>query len=91
MKKKYFLPFPLLIIPPVALAYILNLSTPGDCAIAGEPKDWIAFWGNYSGGIFSGLISFFIIYLTLEDNHKETNRILQHNHQENQPLIDANH
>lgn len=91
MNKKYFLLFPLLLLPPIALAYMLNWDTPGSCTIAGEPKDWIAFWGNYSGGIFSGLISFIIIYLTLEDNHKETNRILQHNHQENQTLIEANH
>ena len=90
MKKRYFCFFPLLVIPPVVLAYILNWTTPGSCSIAGEPKDWISFWGNYSGGIFSGLISFIIIYLTLNDNHKETTRILEHNHNENQGLIQAN-
>lgn len=90
MKKKYFLLFPFLLLPPFVLAYMLNWETPGSCAIAGEPKDWIAFWGNYSGGIFSGLVSFIIIYLTLNDNHKETTRILQHNQQQNQNLVEAN-
>lgn len=56
-----------LLLTAVVLAYIFNCETPCSCAIAGEPKDWIAFWGNYSGGIFSGFVSFIII-TTLQRN-----------------------
>lgn len=82
MKKEYLL-FLVLLLSPVILAYILHFPIIGGCEIAGTESDWVGFWGNYSGGILSGLISFYILSKTLKHNHNENRNTQKHNSDEN--------
>lgn len=77
MKKEYLL-FLVLLLPPVILAYMLHSPIIGGCEVAGTESDWVGFWGNYSGGILSGLVSFYILSKTLEHNHDENMNTQKH-------------
>ncbi|PGT81581.1 hypothetical protein [Bacillus sp. AFS040349] len=39
----------------------------------GEGDTWLAFWGNYSGGILSGVVAFMVARLTLAEDKKKHN------------------
>jgi len=56
---------------PIGVNSILATTNPLDNLIVGEGKDWISFYGSYSGGIITGLISFIILYKTINATRQE--------------------
>lgn len=78
-KARYILILIFLLMVPAIVNGLLLL--PAVCKVIGEPKDWISFWGSYAGALITGIISFVILYHTIESNRRENDR---------QRLIDYN-
>lgn len=72
MRKKIFIiiVFVILFIP-VCLNWIISTNTPWNISIAGNMKEWIGFYGSYTGGIVAATISFIILIKTLKHNRNE--------------------
>lgn len=72
-----------LLIILIVLPGIINLCYyfPAIDAIFLEPQKWTIFWGSYIGAIVSTLVTLFVLFKQLEQNHSENeyNRKLQIN------------
>lgn len=70
-----------LLIILIVLPGIINLCYyfPAIDAIFLEPQKWTTFWGSYIGAIVSTLVTLFVLFKQLEQNHSENeyNRKLQ--------------
>ena len=55
---------------PVAINFII-LSKVIGVSVAGTPDNWIGFWGSYAGGCITAIISFVILYRTIEYYREE--------------------
>lgn len=53
-------------------------------------SDWIGFYGSFGGGLFGAMIAIFGVYLTIENNRKETEIILKNDRAINKELIQEN-
>lgn len=56
----------ILIIVPLVIAFMLRFKF----IMTDASNGWIGFWGSYLGAIFGGLITLFVLYKTLKENHK---------------------
>ena len=54
---------------PIGVNFMM-LSTVEGVTIAGTTDNWIGFWGSYAGGCVTALISFVVLYRTI-DYYKE--------------------
>lgn len=54
---------------PIGVNFMM-LSTVEGTTVAGTTDNWIGFWGNYAGGCVTALISFVVLYRTI-DYYKE--------------------
>lgn len=77
----------LLIVPAVINVLMLRFSCIGGTC---EVKDWIPFWGSYLGAIVTGIISFIILFRTIEANKKTTEKTIAANLQSTKDTIEAN-
>lgn len=67
IKKYRWILLILLIVFPFLLNFIVICYTPFDLPVAGEPKDWILFWGTYISSIASlGMI--ILTYIIIKQN-----------------------
>lgn len=71
MRKNIFIIVFVILFIPVCLNWIISTNTPWNISIAGNMKDWIGFYGSYSGGILAATISFIILIKTLKHNRNE--------------------
>lgn len=55
-----------------------------------EVKDWIPFWGSYLGAIITGIISFVILFRTIEANKKTTEETIAANLKSTKETIESN-
>ncbi|WP_404323711.1 hypothetical protein LG298_07440 [Cytobacillus firmus] len=71
-KWKYFW---LVLAAVLLVPFILNMTIFqfGTSWTFGEGDTWLAFWGNYSGGILSGIVAFMVARLTLAEDKKKHN------------------
>lgn len=53
------------LLAPVCINYLMAISFPG-VKVHGDQSDWIAFFGNYSGGIIGGIITLIGLRITLQ-------------------------
>lgn len=76
----------------VLFPILLNLTetTQSLVHIAGEPNDWIQFWGSYAGSLITSGIALVILFMQMKQNHQENerNRKLQQYQQKMQWLND---
>ena len=80
-----------LILLPVVLAPVLHLShVDAYFDYGGKESDWITFWGNYLGSVITGVISFIILWKTIQSNKEENKTIISANQIENTRTIKAN-
>ena len=70
--KKYWWVIVLFIAFPFFVNFAVTRTTPFDCTVAGEPKDWLMLWGGYIGG-FASFVMLFVAWITLMEN-KSANR-----------------
>lgn len=70
--KKYWWVIVLFIAFPFFVNFAVTRTTPFDCTVAGEPKDWLMLWGGYIGG-FASFVMLFVAWRTLMEN-KSANR-----------------
>lgn len=68
----------------------LLLLFPAVCDVAGEPKDWISFWGSYSGALLTGIVSFAILYRTVKSNKQTTDATIAANQKATEDTIRSN-
>ena len=74
MKTRYFLFVLLFLLLPALLSLVLHLNISSWFPpIAGDEGDWVSFWGNYLGAGITGLISFVVLWMTLESNNRINN------------------
>ena len=89
----------LLVISFISLVIILKLTdysylkgyenkTPPNTTYSSS--DWIGFYGSFSGGLFGAMIAILGVYLTIENNRKETEIILNNDRALNEKLIQEN-
>lgn len=64
-----------IVIVPIALNLAFYLSIPTPIPLGNS--EWLAFWGNYSGGVIGGIAALVTIYFTIQyyekqdENHKK--------------------
>lgn len=61
--------FALIFLLPIILNWVLRIPL---CSVIGgshSEEIWLSFWANYGGSIVSGIISLYILYYTVKDNH----------------------
>ena len=73
-KPKHYLLFLLIFLAPILVNYIVSTNRCFDYNIAGGPKDWISFYGSFSGGVITALISLMIVNLSLNHSSSELKR-----------------
>lgn len=73
--KKYWWLLILIVVAPIIINYALLIPAFGP--VVGDNVHWLSFWGSY----LAALVSFIILFIQREDNHKENkqNRQLQIN------------
>lgn len=54
---------------PIILNFILGL--PAGNRVISDENGWLGFWGNYSGSLITGIISFVVLYSTISANFKQ--------------------
>ena len=87
--KNYFslrfgLPFILLV--PMPLLVMVLVNTPGHTT---TDNDWIGFFGSYFGAVLGGIITLFVLVMTLKNNESNLELTLQEErkqHEENKAL-----
>lgn len=66
---------------PIGINFLM-LSNLEGAEVAGTTDNWIGFWGSYAGGCVTALISFVILYRTIEYNKEETVKRQRESHKE---------
>lgn len=66
---------------PIVINFLLLSSVEG-AEVAGTTDTWIGFWGSYAGGCVTALISFVILYRTIQYNKEEAVNRQQEAHKE---------
>lgn len=66
---------------PIGINFLMLVAVKG-VSVAGTTGNWIGFWGSYAGGCITALISFVILYRTIEHNKQENLLRLQETHKE---------
>ncbi|MDE6968241.1 MAG: hypothetical protein K2P69_00480 [Eubacterium sp.] len=56
----------ILIMVPLGIAFMLRFKF----ILTDSSSGWIGFWGSYLGAIFGRLITLFVLFKTLKENHK---------------------
>lgn len=77
--KAYWWAILMVLIAPVLLNFIIMI--PAFSPIIGKDTDWLSFHGSYIGSLIASLITLYVLYKQLQNNHQEneTNRQLQLN------------
>ena len=66
---------------PIVVNFVV-LSRVIGVPVAGQPENWIGFWGSYAGGCITALISFAILYRTIAYYRAENSQRLAEAHKE---------
>ena len=56
---------------PIIVNFIIGFSTPFDIKLIGTSSDWLLFFGSYFGGVFTALITFYVLISTITQTKKE--------------------
>lgn len=77
--KEYWWVIAIIVMTPPLLNCVLSI--PAFCRIVGVDTDWLSFYGGYIGAVITSLITLYVLYKQLMQNHKENdaNRTLQLN------------
>ncbi|MBQ9230711.1 MAG: hypothetical protein IJ190_05950 [Prevotella sp.] len=81
MKRWMWLVWIIVPVLPIGINCLMLSSVEG-VEVAGTTDNWIAFWGSYAGGCVTALISFVILYRTIEYNKEEVTKRQQEAHKE---------
>ena len=75
--KEYWWVIAIIVATPPLLNFVLSI--PAFCRIVGVDTDWLSFYGGYIGAVITSLITLYVLYKQLMQNHKENdaNRALQ--------------
>ena len=87
----------LLICVFIAVPYLINYlvihnSLPFSSSLSGAneiERTWLVFWASYVGCVFSSIVTFIVLFLTLRQNDKQNRKNREDAHYENQLVRDS--
>ena len=87
-KKPFFLigVLTLIVLIPIIVNFVITRDAFYCYRVAGEGKDWIAFYGSFLGSCISALVAYVIMFYTIKNNEKQTNKTLLHSESEHRKI-----
>lgn len=67
----------MVLIAPVLLNFIILM--PAFSPIVGKDTDWLSFHGSYIGSVIASLITLYVLYKQLQNNHEENEKTRRDN------------
>ena len=78
---------------PYLINYLVNHNgLPFSSSLSGTnefERTWLVFWASYVGCVFSSIVTFIVLFLTLRQNDKQNRENREDAHQENQLVRDS--
>lgn len=71
---------PLIIAALVVAPVVVIFMTSVDLIPVNTSNDWIGFWGSYLGAILGGTITLCVLYITIEQNRKDSTKNEKNNY-----------
>lgn len=75
--KAYWWAILMVLIAPVLLNFIILM--PAFSPIVGKDTDWLSFHGSYIGSVIASLITLYVLYKQLQNNHEENEKTRRDN------------
>lgn len=75
--KAYWWAILIILIAPVLLNFIILM--PAFSPVVGGSLDWLSFHGSYTGSVIASLITLYVLYKQLQNNHEENEKTRREN------------
>lgn len=75
--KAYWWAISIILIAPVLLNFIILI--PAFSPVVGGSLDWLSFHGSYIGSVIASLITLYVLYKQLQNNHEENEKTRREN------------
>ena len=75
--KAYWWAILIILIAPVLLNFIILI--PAFSPVVGGSLDWLSFHGSYTGSVIASLITLYVLYKQLQNNHEENEKTRREN------------